>query len=276
MVQVIKADHTKELFSDEKVLASIKRAGIPRPLQEQVLTEIKANLYENIPTFEIYQIIMDALSKSEQPYSRAKYSLKQAIMMLGPTGYPFEDFISRVLEEDGYVTQTRQMLLGRCVTHEVDVIAQKEEKKIMIETKFHNNPGTRSDVRVALYVKARFDDVKEKYGFTEGWVVTNTKTTLDANAYADCSGMKVMSWNYPEGNSLRELVEKYSLQPITMLTSLTATQKVKLLEKHIIVCRDLNDKRDVLKSLGLSHEQEKSTISELRYICETPHTTTLE
>lgn len=270
MVQVIKADHSKEQFSEEKVLASIKRAGVPKQLQEKVLQEIKAKLYENIPTFEIYQTIIDALSKSEQPYSRAKYSLKQAIMMLGPTGYPFEDFISRVLEEHGYMTQTRQVLLGKCVNHEIDVIAQKGQSKAMIETKFHNNSGTRSDVRVALYVKSRFDDVKDKHGFTEGWVVTNTKTTLDANAYAECSGMKVMSWNYPNGNSLREMVEKYNLQPITLLTSLNASQKLKLLEKHIIVCRDLYEKRDILKTLGLSHEQEKETLDELRYICEKP------
>ena len=269
MVQVIKADHSKEQFSETKVINSIKRAGIPSHLQEKVLSEIKANLYDGIPTFEIYQTIMDALSKSEQPYSRARYSLKQAIMLLGPTGYPFEDFISRVLEENGYRVQTRQQLTGRCVTHEIDVVAEKDGEKAMIETKFHNNPGTRSDVRVALYVKARFDDVKDKHGFTKGWVVTNTKTTLDANAYADCSGMRIMSWNYPEGSSLRELVEKANLHPITMLTSLNASQKLKILEKHIILCKDLNADRKVLKILGLPQEQEKEVIDELRYICGT-------
>lgn len=268
MVQVIKANHEKEQFSEEKVINSIRRAGVPTHLQEQVLAEIKSKLYENIPTFEIYQIIMDALSRSEQPYSRTRYSLKQAIMMLGPTGYPFEDFISRVLEEEGYMVQTRQVMMGKCVNHEIDVIAQKGQNKAMIETKFHNNPGTRSDVKVALYVKSRFEDVKDKHGFTEAWVITNTKTTLDANAYAECSGMKVMSWNYPEGSSLRELVEKLNLQPITLLTTLSANQKLKLLEKHIIVCRDLNAERNVLKTLGLSHEEEKETINELRYISE--------
>lgn len=271
MVQVIKANHQKEQFSEEKVAASIKRAGIPAHLQEKVLAEIKAKLYENIPTFEIYQTIIDALSRSEHPYSRAKYSLKQSIMMLGPTGYPFEDFISRVLEEHGYITQTRQLVTGKCVTHEIDVIAQKEQEKAMIEAKFHNNPGTRSDVRVALYVKARFDDIKDTQKFTKAWLVTNTKTTLDANAYAACSGMKVMSWNYPEGDSLRELIEKSRLQPITILTTLSAAQKIKLLERRIILCRDLNANRDILKTLGLNHDQEVETINELRYICESHH-----
>ena len=71
-------------------------------------------------------------------------------------------------------------------------------KKYMIEAKFHNALGTRSDVHVSLYTKARFDDVSEKYNFDQAWLVTNTKVTKDALDYALCVDMKVISWNYPE------------------------------------------------------------------------------
>jgi hypothetical protein len=211
---------------------------------------------------------MEALSKSEQPYSRARYSLKQAIMLLGPTGYPFEDFIGEVLQAHGYTTQTRQLLTGKCVTHEVDVVAEKQGEKAMVEAKFHNNSGTRSDVRVALYVKARFDDVKERYGFTKAWLVTNTKTTLDANAYATCSGMNVISWNYPDKGSLRDLIEESQLHPITMLTTISAQQKLKLLQNHIVMCRNLLDNTHHLDTLGLSHQQKEDTLAELKYVCD--------
>jgi hypothetical protein len=268
MVLVTKADGSKEAFSEEKLRLSIKRAGIPQQLQEQVLHEIEKKAHDGMATFEIYQMIIDALSRSEQPYSRARYSLKQAIMLLGPTGYPFEDFIAKLLQEQGYRTKTRQILLGKCVSHEIDVVAEKEGKRAMIEAKFHNSPGTRSEIHVALYVKARFDDIKDKHDLHEAWIVTNTKTTIDANAYADCVGMKVLSWNYPEGAGLRDMVEQANLHPITMLTTLTATQKLKLLENHIVLCKDLLRQRQVLAILDLSNEQREDVLNELTYICE--------
>lgn len=270
MVQVIKATGEKEEFSSDKVLNSIRRAGIPRNVEQHVLSAIESKLYENIPTFEIYQIIMDAMSASEQPYSKSRYSLKQAIMMLGPSGYPFEDFIGKVMEAKGYTTLTRQILEGRCVNHEIDVIAENDHEKILVEAKFHNNPGTRSDVHVALYMKSRFDDLKDRFHFDEAWIVTNTKTTLDATTFAQCSGIKIISWNYPEGESLREMVENAKLHPITMLTTLTAQHKLKLLEKQIIICKDLEANPSFLDMIGLSHEQKKETLAELKFICDTP------
>ena len=102
MVQVIKANGQKEQFDEGKLMASIKRARIPGPLQEEALKHIRTKLYEGISTSEIYQHIIEYLDQSEHPYIKARYSLKEAIMMLGPTGYPFEDFIERILQSSGY------------------------------------------------------------------------------------------------------------------------------------------------------------------------------
>lgn len=271
MLNVIKADGSIEPYSEEKVKNSIKRARISPELQAKVLAEIKTKLYDNIPTYDIYGLITDALAHSSEPYSKARYSLKQAIMLLGPTGYPFEDFIARVFEEHGYQTQTRIILNGRCVTHEIDVISEKDGKKNMVEAKFHNNPGARSEVQVALYVKARFDDVKDRYSFDEAWIVTNTKTTIDANSYAECNNMKVISWNFPEGGSLRDLIESRELHPITMLTTLNAKQKAQLLANHTVMCKDLSEKPQLLDVLGLSHEEKEQTKAEVTYICQNAH-----
>ena len=136
MLNVIKADGTIEPYSEEKVKNSIKRAGVSPELQTKVLSDIKAKLYDNIPTYDIYGLITSALSHSPEPYSKARYSLKQAIMLLGPTGYPFEDFVARVFEEHGYQTQTRLILNGRCVTHEIDVLAEKDGKKAWLRQNF--------------------------------------------------------------------------------------------------------------------------------------------
>ncbi len=268
MLQVLKANGQKEAFSEEKVMSSIKRARIPQGLQSQVLTHIRSIVYDGIPTVEIYQSILEFLGKSEHPYSKAKYSLKEAIMLLGPTGYPFEDFIAKILQALGYTTKVRQIMMGKCVSHEIDVIAKKDNKTCMIEAKFHNNIGIRSQVHVALYTEARFQDIKEKNMLNEAWLVTNTKTTTDANTYALCSGLKVISWSFPENDSLRELIEKSRLHPITILTTLSHSSKVALLNNHVVICKDIHENPRLLDLIPLSNEEKEKTLAEVAFICQ--------
>lgn len=267
MISVIKANHKREPFIEEKVVQSIKRARIPESIQDEALAHVKSRIYDGISTQEIYQHVIDFLHKSSQPYSRARYSLKESIMMLGPTGYPFEDFIASILEAQGYEARVRQIITGRCITHEIDVLATKDDKTAMIEAKFHNSPGSRSDVQVALYTKARFEDVKDKNNIHQAWIVTNTKTTTDANAYAQCSGLKAISWNYPEGGSLREMIEKHHLYPITMLTTLVQSHKMTLLTNHIILCKEIDKNPSLLDILPLSSEEKEKVMAEVHFIC---------
>ncbi len=267
MITVIKANGQKELFSESKVINSIQRAGIPQTTQSEVLSHIRSKLYDGISTGEIYRHILEYLGKS-QPFAKAKYSLKEAIMMLGPTGYPFEDFIAEILKADGYQTQVRQILLGKCVSHEIDIIAEKEGKLSAIEAKFHNSLGTRSEIHVALYTHARFQDIKDRNHIHNSWLVTNTKTTSEANTYAQCVGLKVMSWSYPEGASLRELIEKAKLHPITVLTSLSHAQKMKLLDNHIVMCKTIYKNESLLDNLSLAQEERRNVLAEIAFICQ--------
>jgi len=267
MVNVVKATGELEPFSEEKVRNSIRRAGISENIQEEVLAHVKLKLFENISTKEIYGHIIEFLDKLPEPFSSAKYSLKEGIMELGPTGYPFEDYISEILKSEGYSTKTRQILAGRCVTHEVDVIAEKDGKKIMVEAKFHNGSGTRSDVHVALYTKARFDDLSQRHNLDEAWIVTNTKVTEDALQYAQCNSIKVIGWNYPQSGSLRELVEKAKLYPVTAIRSLTQNQKQILLLHQIVLCKNICINPSLIKILGLNHDQETKALSELGHLC---------
>lgn len=269
-MQVVKADGTVEPFSEEKVLRSIKRAGIPRELKRQVLSHVKEKLHDQMETWEVYHHITEFLGKSPYPYSKSRYSLKQAIMLLGPTGYPFEDYVAKILTARGYTTEVRQVLRGKCVMHEVDVVARPKNASmtIMVEAKFHNSPGARSDVHVSMYTKGRFDDLKERYNFHEAWLVTNTKATIDAVTYAQCVGMKVISWSYPEEGSLRDLIETAGLYPITMLTTLSSSDKFRLLQNHIVLCGDIVDNPAALDTLRMPPEQRKRALDEIRFICQ--------
>lgn len=254
-------------FSEDKVKISIQRAGITKELQPQVVEHVKSKLYENIPTSEIYRHIMEFLEKAPT-YERVKYSLKQAVMDLGPTGYPFEDFVSEILKQDGYTTKTRSLLSGKCVIHEIDVVAQKQNKRVMVEAKFHNESGTRTDVHVVLYTKARFDDIKDKYNLSEAWIVTNTKVTSDALAFAMCENLKIISWSYPEKDGLRDLIERFNLHPMTVLTTLSQNQKQQLLENHIVLCKEIMQQPSVLDLIDIPEDKKKEVLEEIKAVCD--------
>jgi hypothetical protein len=262
MPNVLKAGGKIEPFSEEKIRLSIQRVGIPEILQNEVLAKIKNELYDNIPTSEIYGIIKEFLQNSTYPLSHTKYSLKQSIMDLGPTGYPFEDYVAEILKLEGYETQVRQILQGKCISHEIDIIAGKNNARSMIECKFHNSPGTKSQCHVSLYTKARFDDIKERNNLTEVWLVTNTKMTSDALNYALCSNMKIISWDYPDKGSFRDLIEKHKLYPITTFANLSQNQKQILAQNHIVLAKDICSNPSSLDILGLPENKKKSILSE--------------
>lgn len=270
MIQVKKLSGELEPFSKENILASIKRIGIPESQQQAVLNHVTSILFDGISTSEIYNHIAEFLEKSSQPFMRSKYSLREAIMKLGPSGYPFEDYIAKILEAQGFTTQTRTVVQGTCITHEIDVIAEKSTvlpTKIMVEAKFHNQLELRTNVHVPLYTKARFDDCKQKNNFTHVWLITNTKATIDAIAYAQCVGMKLISWSYPEGEGLRDLVEKLHMYPVTALTTLPQTYIQQLLGKNIVLCKDICTDHTILNTFDITKEEKQKIIDEVSFLC---------
>lgn len=275
MIQVRKASENLEPFSEEKVVRSLQKAGVDQALISKVLADVKKELYDGITTQKIYSHIFEFLKREKSPFL-GRYNLKRAIMELGPTGYPFEKFVGALLKHNGYQVETGVNVFGRCVIHEIDVIAQKDHQHFMVECKFHNQPGTRSDVKVALYVKARFDDIeaawKEKAGhqnkFHQAWLVTNTKLTSDAIQYGECVGMRLIGWSYPSSGSLQDLIEDSGLHPLTCLNSLSRGQKETLLSSDIVLCRDvLTLDQASLSSLALSGEQRNRLFEEIKAVC---------
>lgn len=166
-----------------------------------------------------------------------KYDLKGAIMDLGPTGFPFEKFASKVLQNYGYETSVGKELEGKCVTQEVDVSARKGSENFLVECKFHNDAGIITGLKVMMYTRARFLDLKEK--FNRVWLICNTKISGSAKKYAECTGVKVTSWNYPEENNLKKLIERKKLYPVTILKSVDSSIAKKLFEADIVLTKSL-------------------------------------
>src|SRR3989338_4466044 len=231
-ILVVKADGKHEVFEPDKLRASLLHAGATEEATEGVLSHILPELHNDMTTSEIYKHAFSVLQGISRPVARS-YSLRRAVMQLGPSGFPFEDFVAEILKAKGFKCETRQTVLGGCVPHEVDVVAYNEKKLIMVEAKFHNELGTKSDLKVALYIKARFDDLKENvfnYGgkdrpITDSWLVTNTKFSSTAIHYGVCKDLTVIGWNYPEEGNLQNMIEDEGLPPVTCLVSLTDADK---------------------------------------------------
>ena len=267
MVHIIKSDGSEQEFLESKILSSIERSGVPEEMRQKVLDHIHGVLFEGITTSEIHNHIREFLYTSHQPSLVVKYDLKHAIMNLGPTGYPFEDYIAKLLTHKGFSTQTRTIVRGKCVSHEIDVIATKDSKTTMVEAKFHNGTGITTDVHVALYTQARFQDAKDHNKFDNVMLITNTRISADAIAYGACMGMDVISWSYPDKNSLRDWIENLALYPITALTALTNSQKAQLMQHDIVLCQDLCKNPDALSLLALSAQQKEEIMAEAAFAC---------
>ncbi|RLE60604.1 MAG: hypothetical protein DRJ35_02780 [Thermoprotei archaeon] len=234
-IWVIKRDGKIERFSRDKVLRSLLRVGLSESEAWEVLTELEKILPEMTTTRYIHRVIKNILSY-QHPHAKHRYTLKQAIMKLGPEGYPFEKYFAKLLETQGYRVRTNIIFEGRCVSHEVDVVAEKNDKRYMVECKYHNSQGIYTGIKVALYVKARLEDLSEY--FDNAWLATNTKFSEEAIQYVQCVGMKATAWSYPPGEALEDLVEKTRLYPLTILDDIPRRFRVKLLKAGMVTLRD--------------------------------------
>ncbi|MDO8654887.1 MAG: restriction endonuclease [bacterium] len=273
-ILVVKASGEVEPFSDAKLRRSLERAKVSREMIEEIVIHVRQELVSGSKTHDIYKHAFSLLRRRERP-AAARYSLKRAIMELGPTGHPFENLVGELLKLQGFSVEVATIVQGMCVSHEVDVVAEKDNHRIMVECKFHNAQGLKSDVKVALYVQARFEDICKRWQkdphssreFHEAWLVTNTELTSDAIAYASCMGMKAIGWNYPEQGSLQDLIEQTGLHPLTCLTTLSGSSKRVLLDKGLVLCKDVAANKNVLQSMGFNQPKIAQVEKEITQLC---------
>ena len=112
-INIVKASGEIELYSRKKFRESLKRAGVGKLLIDETQARVEGKLKEGISTEELYNLAKGFLAEKHIP-AAAKYSLKKAIMELGPAGHLFERYFAAVLSEYGYQTQTN--LISSCNT----------------------------------------------------------------------------------------------------------------------------------------------------------------
>ncbi len=272
-INVTKASGELEPYDEAKLRESLRNAGAAEPLIDHIANSVNRMLVEGISTRKLYKEAFRLL-RQHSTRTAGRYKLKEAILELGPTGYPFEKFIAELLNRQGYITETGKIIEGNCVSHEIDVLAQRDDEHYLIECKFHNRQDHKCNVKVPLYIQSRFLDVKQKWSNLSGhknkkhvgWVVTNTRFTQDAAQYGNCIGLKLLSWDYPQNMGLKDLISRVNLHPITCLSSLDKKQKQRLLKADIVFCLQLSEEERVLDSLDLDQKKRKEILEEAEAI----------
>ncbi len=273
--KITKADGTKEFFNPEKLLDSLLRARADRNTAEDIVEKINKEIREGMTTSQIYERAFDLLNGKSKK-TAMKYSIRRSILNLGPTGFPFEKYVSEIFKAKGYEVRVGQIIQGKCIEHEVDMLAWNDKEVIVSEIKFHNELSAKSDTKVALYVKARFDDLvgqKIKLAGVEreikkGILITNTKFTDNAKDYAECVGtFEMMSWDYPKENNLFDMIDETKMQPLTAINILTKKNQQDLLGLGIVNCMSLKEKRSAMKGVGIPEDKINEIVENIDNLC---------
>lgn len=238
---VIKANGFRVPFNENKVKATCIRAGANHRLANHIAKKIRSRLHPTITTKEIYKMVLSELSSSGEKIISHKYRLKEAIMMMGPAGFPFEVYVSKILSENGYSPDgIRKIIRGKCIHHEIDITCTNNESKnkVIVECKYYNSPGKYAGLKEALYTHARFIDLSSI--FQEEVLICNTKISDDAIAYSNCVGQRTIGWRHPTSGGLEKMIEEKGLYPITVLGM--RTQEIEEFAKYnIMIIQDLVD-----------------------------------
>lgn len=269
MTSIIKASGEIAQFDKAKLKRSLERVGADENLIDQIVKNVEKSLISGMKTHEIYRIAFKILKKKSKPLA-AKFHLKRAILKLGVSGFPFEHYFSELLRAQNMKVITNTFISGRCVNHEVDILATDKNETIFVECKYHNTQGIKTDVKICLYVKARFDDLREKSkasAKSAGWLVTNTRFSSDAIKYGVCAGVHLIGWDFPKKGSLKDLIESLGLYPVTCITNFNKSEIAQLLSDKIVLCKNIMEQPEILDNMALSDNRKQSILAQCNNLC---------
>lgn len=251
---IINALGERQKYSEKKVFNSLKRSGASTEVANKVLSDIREKIIPDMRTSEIFKMIRSLLKK-EEPQTAVKFNLKESIRLLGPAGFIFEKYVADIFRDYGYKVKTSQIIYGRCISYEMDVLAQKEDVMYLGECKYRNQPGEKVDVNVCLKEFALTSDMRRGTYFSsnksiksiQSLIITNTKFTEQAIKYAECEGLYLLGWRYPVEGGLEKLIEDKKLYPITILPSFKNYLMNYFAEKDMMLAKDLLEIKDIAK-----------------------------
>lgn len=268
-MQVKKYSGELVAFDLRRLKGSLSKSGATPDVVEEVWEMMKPMVYDGISTRDLYKLAFRLLKREADSFA-ARYSLKRALKDLGPAGYYFEQWVARLFNHANYETVTGQQLAGNSVTHEIDVVAQKDDELLLVECKFRNTEDAKITVTTPMYFLSRVNDFKGRvfsfFGkdmqFTAGWLVTNALMTTDSIDFSAYYHLNLLSWNFPEESSIKRRVDNAGLYPITCLTTINKAEKDMLLKQGCILVKDIVEDDSQLDSLDCAPRKKRRITQE--------------
>lgn len=237
----------RELFSLSKVYKSAKRVGATNQEAKKIAAIIEQEIYPGIKTTEIFSKVREMLEAKDQK-SVMRFNLREAMRKMGPTGYSFEKYAGEIFKSMGYKVKLNLYIPGKCVTYEIDFLAEKDNFVYIGECKYHKEPEGKVDLQVALANCARFHDILATGKFAgkevKSILVTNTKLTSEAIRFSECKDIDLLGWRYPREQGLEYLIESRNLYPLTILPSFSGRLSESLANHKTMLVKNVLEMRD--------------------------------
>ncbi len=269
---VRKLDGSLQQFDRDRIFRTCLRNGASNETAVRVAGSIEKELYDGMSTKDLLRSVWSYLGK--HPESHSRIDLRLALSLLKPRP-DFENYASLLLRSLGYSVEPNKVLRGRCVEHEVDAIARKEDRTVLVEVKHHDRMHTYTPLDVVMKVWATLQDLTEgrKLGyndlnFTSSMILCNTKFTNHARAYADCAGVGYIGWKSPAPNGLETIIERNALYPVTLLRDVDRRLQRVLVGSGILTLRQLfeEDAAGLVEKRRISNRQLSSLREKSRKI----------
>ena len=275
-VLVTKADGSKQLFDEEKIVRTCLRMRASREDALQIVQKVEGRLYEGISTRKILQMIY-SLMRKQKPAVKHLFDLKYAISLMEPKP-EFEAFIRILLVQSGFKVEPNTILRGLCGEHEADAIATRDGMTHFVEVKHHNSYHALTGLDESRIARAILEDVTEGYShglssikIDRAMIVTNTRYSEHAMKYGRCRDILQVGWSSPEFFGLREMVEKHKLYPLSCLRGISAKVRLRLVEAGVVVIKQLleQDLRYLERKTDLPRETILSIMEKARHTTQT-------
>lgn len=266
MIYVKKLDGRTEKYDASKLKKSLLNSGADEETANKIIDKVDGIIYNGIETKKLFKFVLKEFKKYK-PNVSSRYNLKNAILRLNFNGAHFEKLVAKIFQKRGYSVKLNQIVNGKYIKHEIDISAEKNKEKIMVECKHHAKPWLGTDIQTALYVYSRFIDVKK--WFTVPMLVTNTKFSPQVITYSKGVGLKLMGWKFPKGESLEYYIERFKIYPVTMLSHLDEKKISELLRLNILLISDLSsmDAKKISNMLKISKSKANKILEEAKTLC---------
>ncbi|MFH2062927.1 MAG: ATP cone domain-containing protein [bacterium] len=272
-MEIVKSTGERVPFDPKKIQATIRRAGGSEQLSERVLQRVIPKVRNGMATKRLLAIVRKELRRENRLLAQ-RYNLRDGLMRLGPAGFKFEKYVASILNAYGWQAMVPEReYVGRCVSHEVDIVANRNGTCVMIEAKFRNRFADTVTLRDTMAAWARFSDLEDGHRdsrscphIDESWIVTNGEFTDRAQKFGQCKGLKMVGWSGDE--SLAQMVDHAALYPVTVIDGLRQWELDRLAHSDLMLCREVaeEDPKKLSGRLRLSRARTKQIWEQCRAI----------